>query len=97
MAICPKCGVKLKLTDIKPICPKCGINLIYYGMEERLLEDADKAESEHARMQKTTRPCKGFFCRLQACNCQNYIEHSTHRSAYAASCKCVFLGALLRG
>ncbi len=61
MANCPKCGVKLKLTDIKPTCPKCGINLIYYGMEERLLEDADKAESEHARMQKKIDRVKASF------------------------------------
>ena len=52
MANCPKCGAHLKLTDWRPTCPHCGINLIYYGMEERLLEDADKAESEHAVFQK---------------------------------------------
>ncbi len=61
MANCPKCGVKLKLTDIKPTCPKCGINLIYYGMEERLLEDADRAESEHARTQKVIDRVKASF------------------------------------
>lgn len=50
-ATCPKCGGKLRLTDWRPNCPHCGINMIYYGMEERLLLDADKAEAEHARTQ----------------------------------------------
>lgn len=50
-ATCPKCGGKLKLTDWRPNCPHCGVNMVYYGMEERLLLDADKAESEHARTQ----------------------------------------------
>ena len=61
MANCPKCGVKLKITDWKPNCPNCGINLIYYGMEERLLEDADKAESEHAHFQKKIDRLKASF------------------------------------
>ena len=43
MAYCPKCGYKLKITDYKPECPSCGVNLMYYNMEERLAEDADKA------------------------------------------------------
>ncbi|MBQ7545602.1 MAG: hypothetical protein IJT41_01375 [Clostridia bacterium] len=50
-ATCPKCGGKLRLIDWKPNCPHCGVNMVYYGMEERLLLDADKAEAEHARTQ----------------------------------------------
>lgn len=50
-ATCPKCGGKLKITDWKPNCPHCGVNMVYYGMEERLLLDADRAEAEHARTQ----------------------------------------------
>ena len=61
MANCPKCGAHLKLTDWRPTCPHCGINLIYYGMEERLLEDADKAESEHAVFQKKLDRLKASF------------------------------------
>lgn len=61
MATCPKCGYKLKLTDWKPDCPKCGVNLVYYGMEERLLADADKAEAEHARFQKKIDRLKASF------------------------------------
>lgn len=52
MAVCPKCDGKLKITDWRPNCPHCGVNLVYYGMEERLLLDADKAEAEHAKFQK---------------------------------------------
>lgn len=51
MAVCPKCGYKLKLTDWRPECPKCGVNLVYYGMEDRLRDEADKAEREHALFQ----------------------------------------------
>lgn len=61
MANCPKCDYKLKLTDWRPNCPKCGINLVYYGMEERLLADADKAESEHAHFQKKIDRVKASF------------------------------------
>ncbi len=52
MANCPKCNAKLKITDWRPECPKCGVNMVYYGMEESLLKDAEKAEAEHARLQK---------------------------------------------
>lgn len=52
MANCPKCNAHLKLTDWRPECPKCGVNMVYYGMEESLLKDAEKAEAEHAKFQK---------------------------------------------
>lgn len=61
MANCPKCGYKLKITDWKPNCPECNVNLVYYGMEERLLADADKAESEHAVFQKKMDRLKASF------------------------------------
>lgn len=51
MANCPKCGYRLKFTDIKAECPGCGVNLMYYNHQERLAEDADKAEAEHVQMQ----------------------------------------------
>lgn len=51
MANCPKCGYKLRLIDVKAECPKCGVNLLYYNHQERLAEDADKAEEEHIRFQ----------------------------------------------
>lgn len=61
MANCPKCDYHLKLTDWRPNCPECGINLVYYGMEERLLADAEKAESEHAVFQKKIDRVKASF------------------------------------
>ncbi len=51
MANCPKCGYKLRIFDIKAECPKCGVNLMYYNHQERLTEDADKAEEEHIKLQ----------------------------------------------
>jgi len=61
MAKCPKCGRKLTLFDWKPNCPACGVNLVYYGMEERLMAEADKAEAEHARTQKKIDRLKAAF------------------------------------
>lgn len=46
MANCPKCGHKLKITDIKPNCPKCNVNLMNYQLEKRLDEDAANVERE---------------------------------------------------
>lgn len=51
MANCPKCGYKLRMIDIKAECPKCGVNLLYYNQQERLAQDADKAEEEHINFQ----------------------------------------------
>ena len=61
MAKCPKCGRKLTLFDWKPNCPNCGVNLVYYGMEERLMAEADAAEAEHARTQKRMDRLKASF------------------------------------
>lgn len=51
MAECPKCGYKLRIRDWRPECPKCGVNVVYYGIEDRLREEADAAEYSHAKMQ----------------------------------------------
>ncbi len=51
MANCPKCGYKLRMIDWKAECPKCGVNLLYYNQQERLAEDADKAEEEYIKSQ----------------------------------------------
>ena len=61
MAKCPKCGRKLTLFDWRPNCPGCGVNLVYYGMEERLLLEADAAEAEHAKLQKRIDRLKASF------------------------------------
>lgn len=60
-ATCPKCGGKLRIIDWKPNCPHCGVNMVYYGMEERLLMDADRAEAEHARFQPKVDRLKAAF------------------------------------
>jgi len=50
-ASCPHCEYKLRLTDWKPVCPKCGVNLNYYRENDRLLDESEKAEAEHAKFQ----------------------------------------------
>lgn len=61
MANCPKCGRKLTLFDWRPNCPGCGVNLVYYGLEEKLLDEADAAEAEHAKLQKRIDRLKAAF------------------------------------
>lgn len=61
MAKCPKCGRRLTLFDWKPNCPDCGVNLVYYGMDERLMDEADAAEAEHAKTQKHIDRLKASF------------------------------------
>lgn len=43
---CPKCNQKLSPLYFKPNCPSCGVNLMYYQMDNRLEEDAKKAQAE---------------------------------------------------
>lgn len=61
MAKCPKCGHKLTLFDWRPNCPKCGVNLVYFGMDEKLMNEADSAELEHAHLQKKIDRLKASF------------------------------------
>ncbi len=61
MAKCPKCGRKLTLLDWRPNCPECGVNLVYYNLDERLQDEADVAEAEHARLQKRIDRLKASF------------------------------------
>ena len=61
MAKCPKCGRKLTLFDWRPNCPGCGVNLVYYGLEDKLLDEADAAEAEHAKLQKRIDRLKASF------------------------------------
>lgn len=60
-ATCPKCGAKLRLFDWKPNCPHCGVNMVYYGLEDRLLLDADNAEIEHVHTQARMDRMKAAF------------------------------------
>ena len=61
MAKCPKCGRKLTLLDWRPNCPGCGVNIVYYNLDERLQDEADVAEAEHARLQKRIDRLKASF------------------------------------
>ncbi len=51
MASCPKCNGRLRLTDWRQTCPHCSVNLVYYKSNEKLLDDSERAEIEHARTQ----------------------------------------------
>lgn len=51
MSVCPKCGYRLKITDIKAECPQCGVNLMYFDMEQRLERDAVNAAEEEKKVQ----------------------------------------------
>jgi len=62
MAKCPACGRRLHFTDWKQFCPGCNVNLVYYEANERLLDESEKAEIEHARFQpKVDRGKAAFF------------------------------------
>ena len=47
---CPKCGKKLSLFYLKENCPECGTNILYYDMENRLEEDARRADEEFEKL-----------------------------------------------
>ena len=61
MGTCPKCGAKLKKTDWRPNCWNCGVNIMYYGMEARLDEDAERAEKEFGKLYHMTAGIKTSF------------------------------------
>lgn len=61
MANCPKCGEHLKLTDWKQHCPHCNCNVVIYDIQERLMQDADKAEVQHYYFQKKVDRLKASF------------------------------------
>ena len=61
MANCPHCGRKLHLYDWKPDCPGCGTNLNYYDSNQRLLDESEKAEKEHALFQPKIDRAKAAF------------------------------------
>ena len=62
MADCPKCGKHLRMLDWRQTCPYCNVNLIYYKSNEKLLDDSEKAEIEHAHTQpKVDRAKAAYF------------------------------------
>ena len=61
MAHCPKCGTKLKLTDISQFCPKCGVNMRFVNFEENFYKEAKIAELSQANMHVKVRRLKASF------------------------------------
>ena len=61
MASCPQCGQKLRLYNWSPECPACGVNLNYYDANQRLLDEAERAEKEHALFQPRIDRAKASF------------------------------------
>lgn len=61
MADCPKCKTHLKMTDWRQHCPYCGANIVVYDLQERLMQEADKAEVQHYHFQKKVDRLKASF------------------------------------
>lgn len=61
MANCPKCGEHLRMVDWKQHCPHCDCNIVLYDIQERLMQDADKAEVQHYHFQKKINRMKASF------------------------------------
>lgn len=61
MANCPKCGKKLRLYHWRPECPFCGVNMVYYNSNDRMLEETERAEIEHAHSQPRLDRAKAAF------------------------------------
>lgn len=61
MANCPKCGAALTLKDWRAECPHCGANIVLYDQQERLMQDADKAEVQYYHFQKKVDRVKASF------------------------------------
>lgn len=61
MANCPNCKKHLRISDWKQHCPHCGANIVLYDMQERLMQDADKAEVQYYYFQKKLDRLKASF------------------------------------
>ena len=61
MANCPKCNHHLRMIDWKQKCPYCGANVFLYNLQERLMQDADKAEVQHYHFQKKVDRAKASY------------------------------------
>lgn len=61
MSHCPKCGAKLKLTDISQFCPNCGVNMRFVNFEENFYREAKQAELSQANMSMKIRNMKAAF------------------------------------
>lgn len=61
MANCPNCQKHLRIVDWKQKCPHCDANIVLYDMQERLMQDADKAEVQYYYFQKKIDRLKAAF------------------------------------
>lgn len=61
MAVCPHCGVKLHIWNIRAECPKCGVNIPNYDWEARLERDSEIAESSFAKFNAVLAKLKYSF------------------------------------
>ncbi|MBR0510630.1 MAG: zinc ribbon domain-containing protein [Clostridia bacterium] len=61
MAHCPKCGKKLKLTDISQFCPACGVNMRFVNFEDNFYREAKMAELTQAGMHVKVKRFKAAF------------------------------------
>lgn len=61
MSKCPKCGRKLRLTDISQFCPGCGVNMRFYNFEENFIREAKLAELSQAGLKVKLRNLKYSF------------------------------------
>ena len=61
MAQCPKCGKKLKFTDVSQFCPACGVNMRFVNFEENFYKEAKYAELSQANMHVKVRHMKAAF------------------------------------
>ncbi len=61
MSKCPKCGRKLRLTDISQFCPGCGVNMRFYNFEENFIREAKLAELSQAGLKVMLRNLRYSF------------------------------------
>ena len=61
MAHCPKCGKKLKLTDLSQFCPACGVNMRFVDFEKIFYKEAKLAELSQAGMHVKIKRLKAAF------------------------------------
>ena len=67
MSCCPSCGRKLHIYDWRSECPGCGTNLNYYNSNTILLDEAEKAEKEHALFQPKVDRLKAAYAGSVLC------------------------------
>ncbi len=61
MAKCPKCGRRLRITDVSQFCPGCGVNMRFYNFEENFIREAKLAELSQAGLKVKLRNLKYSF------------------------------------